>query len=363
MRFDPYQPLSDDFLEAVQASLDHFYDTQRDLLAQTGDQLDPIWDQAAHFAQGGKRIRPAFCYWGYVAAAGAATEPPQAVIDIAASLDLLHLFALVHDDLIDSSDTRRGGPAAHRYFEAYHRDQAWQGDSAHFGLSAAILFGDLLFAWSVSMVEQAPISGERLKRARPYLDAVRSEVLAGQYLDLVNQARPSSGANMLRDAGLVMGFKTAKYTVARPVQIGAALGLADDGTQHGLSAFGTHVGYAFQMRDDLLGLFGDPAVTGKPTGDDLREGKKTVVIGYAMRLASRSDAARLTQMMGDPGLGDADIMAARQILVDCGAVEATEKAILTEAAAGMKYLQRLDISSQGADALAALVHAAVERAA
>ncbi|MDR2974261.1 MAG: polyprenyl synthetase family protein [Propionibacteriaceae bacterium] len=363
MRFDPQSPLAEEFCQAIQSSIDRFLDTQRDLLSQTGDRLDPVWRQAVHFTQGGKRIRPAFCYWGYVAAAGYATEPPVALMDIAASLDLLHVSALVHDDVIDSSDTRRGGASAHRRFEALHRERDWQGDPAHFGVSAAILFGDLLGAWSISMVEQAPMSADRLRRARPYLDAMRVEVLAGQCLDLFYQAQPSTDADMLREAGLVMGFKTAKYTVARPVQIGAALGGADDDLQQGLSAFGTHVGYAFQMRDDLLGLFGDPAVTGKPTGDDLREGKKTVLIGYAMRGASPKDSERLAEMLGDPALTETDVAQARDILLDCGAVEATEKAIITEATAGMKYLHRLNLTAEGAEGLASLVHAAVERTA
>jgi len=363
MRLDPNHPLNEEFLASVQARLDRFLATQRDLLAPTGDRMDMVWEQVERFTQSGKRMRPAFCYWGYVAAAGVAKEPPEAVMDIAASLDLLHLSALVHDDLIDASDTRRGGPAAHRFFESYHKEKGWQGDSEHFGRSAAVLLGDLLFTWSMSMVEQAVISSERLKRARPYLDAMRSEVVAGQFLDLVHQAKPSSGEDLLNDARLVMEYKTAKYTVSRPVQVGAALGLAGDDTQQGLSRFGAHVGHAFQMRDDLLGIFGDPAVMGKPAGDDLREGKKTVLIGYGLASASEADAHHLAQMLGDPTLTETDIDEARRILVECGAVESTEKAIVSEASAGMKFLHRLDLSPEGAYALMALVHAAVERTA
>ncbi|MDR0285488.1 MAG: polyprenyl synthetase family protein [Propionibacteriaceae bacterium] len=363
MRLDPQQPLNAAFRTAVQARLDHFMATQRDLLALTGNRLDPVWEQVQHFTRGGKRIRPAFCYWGYVAAAGADAEPPQAIMDIAASLDLLHLSALVHDDLIDDSDVRRGGPAAHRFFESFHRDRGWQGDSRHFGNSAAVLLGDLLFTWSMAMVEQATITGERLKRARPYLDAMRSEVLAGQFLDLIHQTRPSVSDDWQANARLVMEFKTSKYTVSRPVQIGAALGLAGDDIQQGLGSFGAHVGDAFQMRDDLLGLFGDPEVTGKPAGDDIREGKKTVIIGYALQQASASDAERLLGMLGNPDVSEADIDEARRILTDSGAVEATERAIVSEAATGMRYLHRLDLSPEGTYALMALVHAAVERTA
>jgi geranylgeranyl diphosphate synthase type I len=361
MKIDPGQPLSEDFQALVQASLDHFFDTQRDLLALIGNRLDVVWREAAHFAVGGKRMRPAFCYWGYVAAAGG--EAPPAVVDVAASMDLLHLSALIHDDLIDGSDTRRGGPAAHRFFEDHHRRQHWLGDSARWGASAAILLGDLLFAWSTTMVEQAAMPGERGRRARPYLDAMRSEVLAGQFLELINQTKPAKREDYLREARLVMDYKSAKYTVARPVQIGAALGGAGDDVQHGLGRFGDHVGRAFQMRDDLLGVFGDPVITGKPTGDDLREGKKTVLIGYALRLASVPAAEQLTALLGNPDLTQAEVDTARQILTECGAVGATERAIETEAASGMKHLHRLHLSAEGTYALMNLVHSAVERAA
>ncbi|MCL2481960.1 MAG: polyprenyl synthetase family protein [Propionibacteriaceae bacterium] len=363
MKLDPHQPLGEDFTAAVQASLDHFIDTQRDLLAETGERLTIIWDEVAHFTRGGKRMRPAFCYWGYVAVAGSDSNPPHAVMDIASSLDLLHLFALVHDDLIDASDTRRGAPAAHRFFENYHRENSWQGDSEEFGRNAALLLGDLLFGWSLAMVEQTTLSSERLKRARPYLDAMRSEVLAGQFLDVLHQVRPSADKDVVADAKLVMEFKTAKYTVSRPVQIGAALALASDGIQQGLGRFGAHVGYAFQMRDDLLGVFGDPAVTGKPAGDDLRQGKQTALIGYALKGASPSEVTRLKQILGNPDVTEEAIDQARQILTDSGAVASTEKAIMREAAAGMKHLHRLDLSAEGAYALMALVHAAVERTA
>ncbi|MDR0783321.1 MAG: polyprenyl synthetase family protein [Propionibacteriaceae bacterium] len=363
MRLNPNQPLGEEFLSAVQGYLDDFISTQRDLLTPTGRHLDMIWDHVSRLVRGGKRMRPAFCYWGYVAAAGLTQDPPKALIEIAASLDLLHLFALVHDDLIDESDTRRGQPATHRFFEDFHNQQDWQGAGEPFGRSAAILLGDLLFAWSVSMAELAPLSPERMKRARPYLDAMRIEVLAGQMLDLVIQEKPLRTEELLGDARLVIEYKTAKYTVARPVQIGAALGLASEATLQSLGQFGAHVGNAFQMRDDLLGIFGDPVLTGKPSGDDLRQGKKTVLIAYAMSRANVEDQAQLLGWLGKPDISADELDQARQIMIGCGAVEETEKAILTQATAAMKLLHRLDLSAEGVEALMTLVHAAVERVA
>lgn len=362
MAFDPNHPLGAGFKAAIQTSLDRFLDTQRDLLAEAGDRLDLVWQQARHFARSGKRMRPGFCYWGYVAAAPAGANVPAGVLDVAASLDLLHVSALVHDDLIDASDTRRGGPSAHRGFEAVHRAGDWPGDPASFGQAAAILLGDLMLAWSVSMVDQAAVNSDRLKRARPYLAAARAEVLAGQYLDLAHQFQPAD-QDWVEGARLAMEFKTAKYTVSRPVQVGAALAMADDATLQGLGRFGGHIGLAFQLRDDLLGVFGNPKVTGKPAGDDLREGKKTMLVAYALRDGRPKDVKRLTHLLGDPGLGEAELDEARQILTRSGAVDQTEHAIVAAASAGLKYLHRLDLSPEGTVALAGLVHAAVERVA
>ena len=363
MTLDPSNPLSTQFLAEVQASLDRFCDEQRSKWTSlTADRMSLLWDQLDHFLQAGKRIRPAFCYWAYVAVEGSHPTSPG-IIDVAASLDLLQGFALIHDDLIDASDTRRGSPSAHRFFEGYHASQSWLGDSEHFGTSSAILLGDLLFAWSVSMVEKADVPPERLARARSYLDEVRTEVLAGQFLDLLIETRPLNPSTLIDDACFVMEFKTAKYTVTRPMMVGAGLALASEHILQGFEIFGAHVGRAFQMRDDLLGLFGDSEVTGKPSGDDLRSGKKTVVIGYALQDASHRDAERLTHMLGNPDLTQDDIDQARQILVDCGAVDRTQRAITQAAEAGIKILDSCHLSSEGHLGLVGLVQACVERSA
>ncbi|MDR0488354.1 MAG: polyprenyl synthetase family protein [Propionibacteriaceae bacterium] len=367
MTLNPAHPLGPEFLAEVQARLDCFFDAQdlflnfrRDSFSDAGHCVDLMWDQARQCASGGKRIRPGFCYWTYVGVSGE-TELDPGVMDIAASLDLLHAFALVHDDLIDGSDFRRGNPSTHRFFGEVHSQQEWLGDGGHFGTSSAILVGDLLFAWSVSMVEQAKIAPEKLSRARPFLEAVRTEVLAGQFLDLVIEAKPLDPSTMIEDATMVMEFKTSKYTVTRPMLIGAGLAGASQATIEALNSFGFSIGRAFQMRDDLLGIFGDSAVMGKPSGDDIRSGKKTVVIGEALRKASSEDGSRLIQMLGDPSLTESDIDQARTILVECGAVESTETMIRENAVAGCRYLEDLPLSAEGRQALMGLVQASVER--
>jgi geranylgeranyl diphosphate synthase type I len=359
--FDPADPLGPTFRAAVGAQIEVFLAAQRDLLAETGDRLDLVWRQARRLADGGKRMRPGFCYWGYVAVAEQ-PDPADPVLAVAASLDLLHASALIHDDVIDGSDTRRGRPSAHRFFARAHRRRGWLGQAEAFGFGAAIVLGDLLLAGSVAMAERSQVGSSRLKRARPYLDAARCEVAAGQYLDLVHQASgPAPADEQIGQATLVMEFKTSKYTVARPVQIGAALGLAKRDTLAALGRFGSHLGHAYQMRDDLLGVFGDPAVTGKPAGDDLREGKRTVLVAHALSLAEPSQAAWLEELLSRPDLEPEDLRRAKRLLRDCGAVKRTERAIEVEAARALRYVSQLDVSAPGLTALTALTHAVVER--
>jgi geranylgeranyl diphosphate synthase type I len=333
--------------------LEAFLAVQRDLLNETGSRLDLVWQQARHFARGGKRLRPAFCYWGYVAAAG---TPPDAapILAVAASLDLFHASAVIHDDIIDGSDVRRGAPSAHRYFAQVHAERGWAGSADRFGHDAAILLGDLLLAGAVAMAERSGAGGKALRRARPYLDAARTEVAAGQYLDVLNQV--AGGADALAEAELILEFKTSKYTVARPVQIGAALGLADEETVAHLGRFGSHLGRAFQMRDDVLWLFGDPAVTGKPAGDDLREGKRTVLVAHALA----AGAARLEALLGRD-LSAAEVEEAKALIVGSGALAATERAIEAEAVRALRLLSECRLDPDGEQALTQLAHQAVDR--
>ncbi|MDR1265408.1 MAG: polyprenyl synthetase family protein [Propionibacteriaceae bacterium] len=360
MAFDPEDPAGQAFRAAVGRRLEAGLAVQRDLLAPAGDRLDPLWDWARRLARGGKRLRPAFCYWGYAAVAGQPPNP-EPLLAVAASLDLFHVSALVHDDIIDDSDSRRGAPSAHRHFARLHARRGWSGSSDDFGRAAAILLGDLLAAVSSTLVEDSRLPSERLRRGRPYLDAAKVAVAAGQYLDLRQQVAP--GGDPLAEAKLVMEFKTSQYTVTRPVQLGAALGLADDRVLARLSRFGSHLGRAYQLRDDLLGVFGDPAVTGKPAGDDLREGKRTLLVAEGLRLAPPDQAARLTALLGDPGLTGEQVDQARALLAGCGAVAAVERAIDEAAGRALRLLGDLELKADGESALIALAHLVVERTA
>ena len=362
MSFDPADPLGPGFRDAVGAAVSDFLTGQRRRLEAIGPEVRPLLDQALHFTSGGKRFRPAFCYWGYVAVAGEPADEP-ALVRAAGSLDLLHVSALAHDDVMDLSATRRGGPASHVMFAAAHSGAGWRGDSEDFGRAGAILLGDLLLMWSAEMWGSSGLGAEALERARPYLDLVRTEVTVGQYLDIVAQAAVTDPGSALDRAGRVLEYKSARYTVTRPSQLGAALAGGSGELLDGLGRYGSPLGRAFQLRDDVLGLYGDESVTGKPAGDDLREGKRTVLVAHAMALASPAAADRLDALLGDPGLDARGVDEAREIISTSGALERVERTIRTSLDASMAALAGLDVDDRARTAFTALAHLAVDRVA
>ncbi len=275
---------------------------------------------------GGKRLRPAFAYWGWRAVA--TQDPDPDVLLLFSALELLHAFALIHDDVIDESSTRRGKPTAHKHFAALHRERNWRGSPDQFGISAAILAGDLAQAWADDIVYRTDLPPDAQRRVRRVWADIRTEVLGGQYLDIVAEA---SGAESIASAMSVATFKTACYTVTRPLQLGAAAAADRPDVQEIFGEFGNDLGVAFQLRDDVLGVFGDPAVTGKPSGDDLRSGKRTVLVAEAMELADKSDplAANVLRTSIGNRLTDAQVRQLRDIIESVGALAAAEDRIAT----------------------------------
>ncbi len=344
----------------IQQALTSFLDIQQERLAAIGPELEEQVHAARDATSGGKRLRPSFCYWGFRAAGG---DPRLPILKAAASLEMLHVSALVHDDVMDSSDVRRGAPAAHRRFEALQRARSEKsgngGDPVGFGVGAAILLGDLCLIWADEMMHTSGFDAAALASASKFFDAVRVEVIAGQYLDLVAQA--SGEADMDR-ALRVLRYKSATYTVERPLHIGAALG---GGGQHlidSLSSYGLPLGEAFQLRDDLLGVFGDPSLTGKPAGDDLREGKRTVLTAYAVEHASEVQLTEFDRLFGRPDLDDDEIQLLREILQDSRAVQACEDLITERTEDALDALDRSPIEDETSrKALADLAIAATAR--
>ncbi len=363
---DPADPLSPAFTDAVAAVLDEFLDAQRDTLAAIDPALEPLHAMARSLLAGGKRIRPAGCVWGYVAAAGVPAGRELApLLAAGASLDLLHVSALVHDDVMDGSDLRRGRPAAHRQFERLHAEQGLVGAAETFGRAGAILYGDLLLIWSSELLHRSGLPAAALGRALPLLESMRTEVTAGQYLDILAQSRPFASDDLstaIEAAERVVEYKSAKYTVQRPTQFGASLGGADERLLDVLARYGSALGRAFQFRDDLLGVFGDERLTGKPAGDDLREGKRTVLIAHTVAAAAPIARARFTELFGRPELDPDQIATVREIIVGSGARDQVETMIGSSHAEALAALDTdAPLTPEGRQALSTLATIAAHR--
>jgi geranylgeranyl diphosphate synthase type I len=328
------------------------------------DRQDPDWPDGAprgvfttlhrFVLAGGKRLRPLFCYWGWRAAGGQDGTP---IVVAAAALELFHAFALIHDDIMDGSDRRRGEPSVHRLFADLHARSAWRGDPASYGRNTALLCGDLCAAWADQMFHECGLRPEQVHRGYGVFAVMRTEVIAGQYLDLVSGVGDGSVASALT----VVRMKAARYTVTRPLQIGAALAGAGPQAQEALAAFGDPLGDAFQLRDDVLGVFGDPAVTGKSILDDLREGKPTVMMALARGNADRDQARRLKDLFGNPDLDPDGASELRRIIVDTGALDRIEQMIKVRTDAALDALGDAPVSEEAFVELTALAAEAVDR--
>jgi geranylgeranyl diphosphate synthase type I len=324
------EPIGPEFRSAIADVLEAFIASKQADLAVIGDDLTPLFTTARTYLDAGKRLRPAFAYWGW-RAAGGSTSKARSVHIAGAAIELVHASALVHDDLMDDSATRRGRPTAHRQFARARRPNSAVQQTAKFGEMAAILLGDMLLSWSDELLGQSGFKPKALARGRVYFDKLRTEVVAGQYLDVLAQTGPSSSA---ADAMRVVRYKSAKYTVERPLQFGAALANADKRLLRALSSYGVPLGEAFQLRDDMLGVFGDSRATGKPSGDDIRDGKRTLLIARAFDRADKTQRKTLEASFGNPRLDGRGIATVQEILRETGAVAAVEIVIdeLTSAA-------------------------------
>ncbi len=321
-------PSAAELAAAVTDQLRKYLTERRSDAAYLGTDYDALIAILEDFVlRGGKRLRPAFAYWGY----RAVTADPNDAVDeptlrLFAALELLHACALVHDDVIDDSATRRGRPTAHMHFTELHRGRRWHGSAEQFGRSAAILLGDLSLVWADDIVGGADLPPADRHRVLRVWSDIRTEVLGGQYLDIVAE---SSGAESIESAMNVNTYKTASYTISRPLQMGAAVAADRPDVQTIFHQFGTDLGVAFQLRDDVLGVFGDPAVTGKPSGDDLRAGKRTVLLAEAVSRAGQSDPAAAALLRSSIGtdLTEAQVRELRGVIESVGALAAVEDRI------------------------------------
>jgi geranylgeranyl diphosphate synthase, type I len=365
-------------VDLVSARIEAALDDQRERLLAISPDLDSFDRFARDLLAGGKRFRALFCYWGWQAVAGrSGSDDPfavgarqttaEAVVTAAAALEIFHAAALVHDDIMDRSDTRRGKPAAHRRFEAQHAESGWTGDAQLFGTNGALLLGDLLLSQSDALFDDALALLEpgRARLVRQEFHAMRLDVTAGQYLDIHEEtAWPTvDESEQLLRAQRVIVFKSAKYSIEAPLAIGGLIAGADARQLEGLRSFGLPLGVAYQLRDDLLGVFGDPDVTGKPAGDDLREGKRTVLIASARKALPVGARQLLDELLGDPDLDDAQIDMLRATLTDSGAVAAVERSIERHVTRAKAALQEAPLSPSAKEQLLALADTVSRRSA
>ncbi|MFJ9779410.1 polyprenyl synthetase family protein [Amycolatopsis sp. NPDC101161] len=333
----------------------HAFVTERVREHFTGRAADtPAARALPEFVTGGKFLRPMFAYTGWRCGG----PEDAAALRAAASLELLHCFALAQDDVMDGSARRRGRPSLHVRFARWHEEQGLSGSAARFGESAAVLMGDLFLVWSEQLLRESGLDARALARGRPSYDLLRSELAVGQLGDLVNDARTlPSWADVLD----VIRRKSGNYTVRRPLEFGAALAGCPEDVVTALGTYGGLLGEAFQFRDDLLGVFGDPAVTGKPAGDDLRERKASSVVVLARDLADRRQRTELSELLALEEVDDYAVTAWRALITATGARDQLEKFIDERVRRALEAIDLVALPRQAASALTVLANRCTER--
>lgn len=342
-----------DFRSAVLDVVGEFVAGQTAELGVAG--LGVAGDILTEFVSGGKCLRSTFMYLGWLCGA----PPSGAALSAAASLELLHAFALLQDDVMDDSDERRGLPAAHVQLAHWHGQRGLPGSARRFGESAAILLGDLCLIWAERMLRESGVEPRRLQRAWPRYDVMRTELAVGQFADLAGDIRRLPSLEAVLD---VARRKSGNYTVRRPLEIGATLAGCDDQLVTQLGRYGTAVGEAFQLRDDVLGVFGSPATTGKPNGSDLLERKATSVAVSAFELADAPTRRELTALVHTEDLDEAALDRWRMLIVATGALERIEDMIAQRLASARKHLADMAVDDSVREALSDLAIACGERA-
>jgi geranylgeranyl diphosphate synthase, type I len=314
--------LLDGFRERLDGELASWLQGRRAEAAAGGstEMLDLVDGVSQLMTQGGKRLRPALVYYSYHACGGDADET---VLPLALATEFLHTYLLIHDDIMDHAEVRRGQPAAHVRFRDAHRARGFRGDAQDFGRSVGILLGDLAHTYAVELFTGVPPHCDRPEELARCFSAMCEEVIGGQYLELLVAQRQGRrlgpAAEQEEELRRVLRLKSGRYTAERPLQLGALLAGADEATLAGLSLYGTAVGEAFQLQDDLLGMFGDVDTVGKPVGADLREGKFTFLVYHALAAATPGQRQLLLGALGNSGVDRDEVARVRRILEETGA--------------------------------------------
>ena len=336
----------------ITARLDEFLADELAVWSEfDADLTEPLGEIRRLVLSGGKRLRPAFCHWGFVGAGGDPDDP--LVVDAGGAFELMHGFALFHDDVMDDADCRRGQPTTHMVFAEHHSSGGWRGESRRFGEGIAVLIGDLAFVFADQLLADAgPLAWK-------IWNELRVELNVGQLLDVLGSVR---GVRDVAQAERICRYKSGKYTIERPLHLGAAIAAPDrfDDLAPSLSAYGLPLGDAFQMRDDVMGAFGDEEVTGKPVGGDLREGKPTPLLARALAAADASQREVLA-LVGTSDLGDEQVADVQQAIVDTGALADLERTIVQLTDAAIAAIRSAELGGEAADELVALAEFVSQR--
>jgi geranylgeranyl diphosphate synthase, type I len=345
----------DDIARRVTDELLAYFDAERVTLEP---EAQPLLDELESLVtSGGKRLRPRFCYWGHRAAGGADSAE---IVRVGAALELLHTMALIHDDVMDRSDVRRSRASTFRALAELSAGVEHRGDPKRFGASAAILTGLLGFALADRLFRSSGFDGPRMAAAADRYDRLRTTAIAGQYLDLLAAHRGDADEATARRIAVL---KSGSYSVADPLVIGALLATDDDRVIAPLESYGLALGEAFQMRDDVLGTFGDEQKTGKGRDGDIREGKQTVLLAKARAAAGNEQRTILDTYVGNADASTAEIELVRRAIVDTGALSDTEKLVESLAHAARDAIETAPLESDAVRALNELaLHATIRRA-
>ena len=335
--------LSSDLIQPVEARISDVLATETERWGELDPSLrQPLESLRRLVLAGGKRLRPAFCFWAFVGLGGSPDD--ERITDAGAALEMLHTCAVIHDDISDGSPRRHGIDALHVEFSRQHDEAGWRGEGRRFGEGAAILVGDLAFVYADILLRSSPA------QVRELFDQLRLEVNVGQYLDVTATVSNDSDPELARR---IARYKSAKYTVERPLHVGAALAdppqLSD--VLVAFSEYGLPLGEAFQLKDDILGVFGDTAVTGKPVGEDLREGKPTLLYALACQRAAGPDAKLLTERFGSPDMTPAEVAGLQAVFEGTGARAQVEARIQQLVEASSTRALTLPINAGAREAL------------
>ncbi|MEE6175951.1 polyprenyl synthetase family protein [Mycobacterium sp. 050134] len=337
---------------SVLADIAEFVGHQSRELAAT--RVDAAGDVLVEFVSGGKCLRSTFMYLGWLCGAA----PSRAAVRAAASLELLHAFALLQDDVMDGSPERRGRPSAHLQFAEWHRRRGLAGSAPRFGESSAILLGDLCLIWAEQMLRESGVDPRRLQLVWPRYDAMRTELAVGQFADLASDVGNLPTLEAVLD---VARRKSGNYTVRRPLEMGAAMAGCDERTLTRLGRYGADLGEAFQLRDDVLGVFGSPATTGKPSGGDLLERKATSVVVTAFQLADVPTRQEIGALLTSERIDEAGVDRCKELIMATGAVELIEGMISDRVASAREHLRDMAIEEALRGALDDMAAACTDR--